>query len=226
MLFPLLKRAKADENNNQLPVSHFQNIFHRCWQIIVTHFEKTPRSVNTIMKLTSFFILSLLLIGAMAFVPSKFGLGSFGKRQDISTESGTFVLAVLFSIIVLSEFDYFPYTFKGRKKRSLRSHRGALLQVISTVDRQNCLLRYICALEAMRREAERDGTILDDYTQANMIFLNIAKLDDSPAVLPFRMAVSTATNGCLSSCASAFNSCPYDATQMQSFMISSGINLI
>lgn len=82
------------------------------------------------MKLFTLLVLCLLVAGSLAFVP-KIGLGSFGNRETISTESGQVLLAALLTILILSEFGYFPYSFAGRKKRSTRSTfaRDAVLQV-------------------------------------------------------------------------------------------------
>ena len=84
------------------------------------------------MKLVTLLVLGLLVGGSLAFIPN-IGLGSFGKRETISSESGQVLLAALLTVLILSEFGYFPYTFEGRKKRSAhpRYDRDAVLMVIS-----------------------------------------------------------------------------------------------
>ena len=82
------------------------------------------------MKLVAPLVLCLLVAGSLAFVPN-IGLGSFGSRETISTESGQVLLAALFTVLLLSEFGYFPYSFVGRKKRSAYSayNRDTILKV-------------------------------------------------------------------------------------------------
>lgn len=48
-------------------------------------------------------------------------------------------------------------------------------QMIRTIDHHECLLRYLCELEALRNESEKTGLSLDPAMEEHLILLKVAK---------------------------------------------------
>lgn len=48
-------------------------------------------------------------------------------------------------------------------------------QLIRSIDHQDCLLRYLCELEALRVDAELKSTAMDPDFEADLILLRVAR---------------------------------------------------
>jgi hypothetical protein len=47
--------------------------------------------------------------------------------------------------------------------------------MIRSIDHRDCLLRYLCELEALRLDAEKNGTGLDPAIEDDLFLLKVAK---------------------------------------------------
>ncbi|KZS13928.1 Uncharacterized protein APZ42_020573 [Daphnia magna] len=187
------------------------------------------------MKLLRVTVFLVLLVGVLASV-SFINLSPTGIYPEISTKGGLGVSIAILIYMLFSELGYLPFRFKGRKRRSAVGQlsnrirlgdRDAILKLILSMDRSNCLLRFLCELEGTRIEATKNNISLDPALEEDFILLRVAKRNIHPAelmrkdpgsaALPFELAVFTGSQG-LATCASVFQACPYNITTMQGFL--------
>ncbi|XP_046655549.1 uncharacterized protein LOC124349087 [Daphnia pulicaria] len=187
------------------------------------------------MKLLRVVVFLVLLVGVLSSV-SNINLSPTGNYPPISTKGGLGVSIAILIYMLFAELGYLPFRFKGRKRRSAVSQltnplmlgdRDNILKLILSMDRQSCLLRFLCELEGSRHEAEKNNLRLDPDLEEDLILLKVAKRKMHPAelmrqdpgspALPFEIAVFTGSEG-LNTCASVFQTCPYNITTMQGFL--------
>ena len=58
--------------------------------------------------------------------------------------------------------------------------------MIRSIDHHDCLLRYLCELESLRKKAEETGDILNPELAENLILLKVAKYDNNNKIILFR----------------------------------------
>ena len=155
------------------------------------------------MKLFSLLVLLLAVGGCLSSI-SNINLSPTGNFAKLSTKQGLWTSVVLLQFLILGQLGVIPYKFKGRKKRDLDpqalvQESNAMLkvmyldffyggefiicflrywisfQLIRSLDHRDCLLRYLCELEAARIETKNTGVALDADVESDMILLNIAK---------------------------------------------------
>ena len=156
------------------------------------------------MKIVRVIVFLLLLTNVLAIV-SNINLNPTGNYAKISTKGGLYVSITILIFMIFGEFGYLPFSrFVGRKKRSAVSqmmalshhgNRNLVLQVpsmcflllmsiiivyhfckmIRSIDHRDCLLRYLCELEALRLDAEKNGTGPDPGIEEDFFLLKVAK---------------------------------------------------
>ncbi|EFX87473.1 hypothetical protein DAPPUDRAFT_306352 [Daphnia pulex] len=187
------------------------------------------------MKLLRVVVFLVLLVGVLSSV-SNINLSPAGVYPQISTKGGLGVSIAILIYMLFSELGYLPFKFTGRRRRSavgqlttplMLGDRDNILKLILSMDRQSCLLRFLCELEGSRKEAEKNNLRLDPDLEEDLILLKVAKRQMHPAelmrqdpgspALPFEIAVFTGSEG-LNTCASVFQTCPYNITTMQGFL--------
>ena len=47
--------------------------------------------------------------------------------------------------------------------------------MIRSIDHRDCLLRYLCELEALRLDAEKNSTLLDPAIEDDLFLIKVAK---------------------------------------------------